>query len=113
MSKAATSIRGVADVVVCDGFIGNVALKVSEGLVEMIARHAAGIAAGDGARKIGCMLSREAYRDFKKRVDYSEYGGAPLLGREGREHHLPRAVQCECDQERDPRGGGIRAGPRQ
>jgi glycerol-3-phosphate acyltransferase PlsX len=71
---------GAADVVVCDGFTGNVALKVSEGLVEMVARlleqecsemfRAGGDI--DGAR--------EAVRRFLQRVDYSEYGGAPLLG---------------------------------
>src|SRR5580658_5257756 len=74
---------GVADVVVCDGFIGNVALKVSEGLVEMIKNMLQESLAATVTRKIGYVLSRAAYRDFRKRVDYSEYGGAPLLGVKG------------------------------
>jgi phosphate acyltransferase len=74
---------GVADVVVCDGFIGNVALKVSEGLVDMIKTMLHESLAKTVTRKIGYVLSRAAYRDFRKRVDYSEYGGAPLLGVKG------------------------------
>jgi phosphate acyltransferase len=74
---------GIADVVVCDGFIGNVALKVSEGLVDMIAAMLKESLAETVTRKIGYVLSRAAYRDFRKRVDYSEYGGAPLLGVKG------------------------------
>jgi glycerol-3-phosphate acyltransferase PlsX len=74
---------GIADVVVCDGFIGNVALKVSEGLVEMFKNMLQESLAETVTRKIGYVLSRAAYRDFRKRVDYSEYGGAPLLGVKG------------------------------
>src|SRR3984893_16049574 len=74
---------GVADVIVCDGFIGNVALKVSEGLVDMFVGMLRESLSATMTRKIGSMLSREAYREFKKRLDYSEYGGAPLLGVKG------------------------------
>jgi glycerol-3-phosphate acyltransferase PlsX len=74
---------GTVDVVVCDGFIGNVALKVSEGLVDMIKTMLQESLAETVTRKIGYVLSRTAYRDFRKRVDYSEYGGAPLLGVKG------------------------------
>ncbi len=74
---------GIVDVVVCDGFIGNVALKVSEGLVDMIKNMLQDSLAETVTRKIGYVLSRAAYRDFRKRVDYSEYGGAPLLGVKG------------------------------
>ena len=74
---------GIADVVVCDGFIGNVALKVSEGLVDMITGMLKESLAETVTRKIGYVLSRAAYKDFRKRVDYSEYGGAPLLGVKG------------------------------
>ncbi|MCC7176699.1 MAG: phosphate acyltransferase PlsX [Bryobacterales bacterium] len=74
---------GQADVIVCDGFIGNVALKVSEGLVDvtknMLQRSLQATIAG----QIGYVLSRRAFADFKKRLDYSEYGGAPLLGIRG------------------------------
>jgi len=74
---------GKADVIVCDGFIGNVALKVSEGMVEVIKHMLQESLAATITRKIGYVLSRAAYKDFKKRVDYSEYGGAPLLGVKG------------------------------
>lgn len=74
---------GGADVIVCDGFIGNVALKVSEGLVEMFRELLRESLAATVTRKIGYALSRSAYKDFKKRVDYSETGGAPLLGVKG------------------------------
>jgi glycerol-3-phosphate acyltransferase PlsX len=74
---------GHADVVVCDGFVGNVALKVSEGLVDMIRSMLRESLEATITRKIGYALSRSAYKEFKKRVDYSEYGGAPLLGVKG------------------------------
>ena len=74
---------GLVDVVVCDGFIGNVALKVSEGLVDMIKHMLQESLEATVTRKLGYVLSKEAYRDFRKRVDYSEYGGAPLLGVKG------------------------------
>lgn len=74
---------GKVDVIVCDGFTGNVALKVSEGLVEMIKNMLHESLEATITRKIGYVLSRTAFTDFKRRVDYSEYGGAPLLGVRG------------------------------
>lgn len=74
---------GKADVIVCDGFIGNVALKVSEGLVEVIRKMLAESLQATTARKVGYLLANRAFKDLKKRVDYSEYGGAPLLGVKG------------------------------
>jgi glycerol-3-phosphate acyltransferase PlsX len=74
---------GKADVIVCDGFIGNVALKVSEGMVDVFKHMLQESLAATLTRKVGYLLSRSAYKDFKKRVDYSEYGGAPLLGVKG------------------------------
>jgi glycerol-3-phosphate acyltransferase PlsX len=74
---------GLADVVVCDGFIGNVALKVSEGLVDMMQSMLREALEATVTRKLGYVLSKKAYREFRKRVDYSEYGGAPLLGVKG------------------------------
>jgi phosphate acyltransferase len=74
---------GAADVVVCDGFIGNVTLKVSEGLVEFIVATLRESLEATVRGKLGAVLSRDAYRELKKRVDYSEYGGAPLLGVKG------------------------------
>jgi glycerol-3-phosphate acyltransferase PlsX len=70
-------------VIVCDGFIGNVALKVSEGLVDVIKHMLKESLEATIASKIGAVLSRQAYKDFRKRMDYSEYGGAPLLGVKG------------------------------
>jgi glycerol-3-phosphate acyltransferase PlsX len=74
---------GHTDVLVCDGFIGNVALKVSEGLVDVIKQMLQESLEATIAGKIGYVLSKAAYAAFKKRVDYSEYGGAPLLGVRG------------------------------
>jgi phosphate acyltransferase len=74
---------GAVDVVVCDGFIGNVALKVSEGLVDMVKHLLRESLEASISGKIGYALSKAAFTDFKKRVDYSEYGGAPLLGVRG------------------------------
>jgi glycerol-3-phosphate acyltransferase PlsX len=74
---------GTVDVVVCDGFIGNVVLKVSEGLVEALKHMLQESLKATITRQIGYVLSREAFTDFKKRVDYSEYGGVPLLGVKG------------------------------
>ena len=74
---------GHVDVIVCDGFVGNVALKVSEGLSEMIRKMLRESLEATVTRKIGYALSRSAYTEFKKRIDYAEYGGAPLLGLKG------------------------------
>jgi glycerol-3-phosphate acyltransferase PlsX len=74
---------GQTDVIVCDGFIGNVALKVSEGLADMIREMLRESFKATVTRKIGALLAREAFADFKKRIDYSEIGGAPLLGVKG------------------------------
>jgi len=75
--------NGNADVVVCDGFVGNVVLKASEALGEMITRTIRTELMRTWKRKIGGMLAKSAFDDLKKRMDYSEYGGAPLLGVKG------------------------------
>jgi len=74
---------GTVDVIVCDGFIGNVALKVSEGLVDMFKHLLRESLEASMAGKIGYALSRTAFSHFRKRLDYTEYGGAPLLGVRG------------------------------
>jgi phosphate acyltransferase len=74
---------GETDVIVCDGFVGNVALKVGEGLVDMIYQMLRDSLEATITRKIGYVLSRTAFQEFKKRLDYSEHGGAPLLGIKG------------------------------
>jgi|SRR5581483_1164881 len=71
---------GCADVIVCDGFTGNVALKVSEGLVDVLETLLAEELSSTVTLRVGSLLTRRALRRFHRRVDYSEYGGAPLLG---------------------------------
>jgi glycerol-3-phosphate acyltransferase PlsX len=71
---------GDADVIVCDGFTGNVALKISEGLVEMVETLLGEELSSTVTTRVGSLLTRRALRHFRRRVDYSEYGGAPLLG---------------------------------
>lgn len=74
---------GSADVVVCDGFVGNIVLKVGEGLAEalmkMLKREINELITG----KLGYMMIKPAVRSFRKKIDYSEYGGALLLGING------------------------------
>lgn len=77
---ASELFTGAADVIVCDGFTGNVVLKTSEGLVEAIDTLMADEMASSVAAQVGAVLSRGALRRFRARLDYSEYGGAPLLG---------------------------------
>jgi glycerol-3-phosphate acyltransferase PlsX len=74
---------GKVDVIVCDGFVGNVALKVSEGLAEAIVHTLKESLTATTVRKAGAYLAQGALRDLKKRVDVDEYGGAPLLGLNG------------------------------
>ena len=71
---------GIADVIVCDGFTGNVVLKTSEGLVDTIEVLLGAELQGTFSSQVGYLLSRRAFRRFRRRIDYSEYGGAPLLG---------------------------------
>jgi len=71
---------GVADVIVCDGFTGNIVLKTSEGLVETVESLLGDELQGTFSSQVGYLLARRAFRRFRRRVDYSEYGGALLLG---------------------------------
>lgn len=71
---------GDADVVVCDGFTGNIVLKTGEGLVEAVEALLGDELRGTFSSHVGSLLSRRAFRRFLRRVDYSEYGGAALLG---------------------------------
>jgi glycerol-3-phosphate acyltransferase PlsX len=78
--EARDIFAGQVDVIVCDGFTGNVALKLSEGLVEMVEDLLGEELQSTFSSQVGSLLSRRAFRRFRRRVDYSEYGGAPLLG---------------------------------
>jgi phosphate acyltransferase len=75
--------NGNCDVVVCDGFIGNVVLKAGEALAEMVGRKLREQVTRSPIRKIGAVILKKAFDDLKKSMDYSEYGGAPLLGVNG------------------------------
>lgn len=72
--------KGNADVIVCDGFTGNIVLKASEGLVDTVERLLSEELSRTFSGMVGSILSRRAFRRFRRRLDYSEYGGAPLLG---------------------------------
>ncbi len=75
--------NGRADVIVCDGFTGNVALKTSEGLIETVLKLLKNELSSNLQAKLGALLSQQSFKRLKKRLDYSEYGGAPLLGLRG------------------------------
>ena len=106
------------DVVVTDGFTGNVVLKVSESLAKLVEEALKQEITRSLQASMGFLLSRDAFRSFKKRLDYTEYGGAPLLGvkgavlighgssnetrREERDQGAPRVRQAQNPRE-DPR----------
>jgi glycerol-3-phosphate acyltransferase PlsX len=75
--------RGDVDVVVCDGFVGNISLKISEGLADAAMQMLKREIMKTWRAKLGYLLIRQALSGFKKQVDYAEYGGAPLLGING------------------------------
>src|SRR5579863_5584685 len=75
--------NGQADVIVCDGFVGNVALKTSEGIGRFVRDALRSSLNKTVTAQVGALLSRKAFNDFRRRLDYTEYGGAPLLGVRG------------------------------
>jgi glycerol-3-phosphate acyltransferase PlsX len=75
--------NGKVDVIVCDGFVGNVALKISEGLVEAVRFLLKESLTSTITSQVGALLARKAFTNFGRKLDYSEYGGAPLLGLKG------------------------------
>lgn len=74
---------GEVDVIVCDGFTGNVTLKISEGLVDTVERLLHDELSATFGTRVGYLLSRQAFRRFRKRLDATQYGGAPLVGLNG------------------------------
>ena len=74
---------GDADVIVCDGFTGNITLKISEGLVDAVETLLHEELSATFGTRVGYLLSRQAFRRFRRRVDAAEYGGAPLVGVNG------------------------------
>ena len=75
--------RGAADVIVCDGFAGNLVLKIAEGVAEFIFANVKAEIGRSPVYRLGALLSRPAFRRVKLKMDYAEYGGAPLLGVNG------------------------------
>jgi glycerol-3-phosphate acyltransferase PlsX len=75
--------NGRVDVIVCDGFVGNVALKTSEGIARFVRDALRESLTRTVTAKVGALLSRQAFNAFRRRIDYTEYGGAPLLGVRG------------------------------
>ena len=75
--------NGRCDVTVCDGFVGNVALKTCEGVAKLVSVSLRQSLKSTVTSQVGALLSRKAFNEFKKSLDYSEYGGAPLLGVKG------------------------------
>lgn len=75
--------RGDTDVVVCDGFVGNIVLKLAEGLGDALFGMLKEEFTKNALAKAGALLLRSGFKGVKKRIDYTEYGGAPLLGLKG------------------------------
>ena len=75
--------KGKAEIVVCDGFVGNVALKVSEGVAEALGELLKRELTNSAMARIGLFFIYNSLKRFKKNLDYTEYGGAPLLGVNG------------------------------
>ena len=81
--EAREILSGNYDVVVADGFVGNVVLKLLEGLAGTIFGMLKDELTSNTRVKIGALMSKPAFRSIKKKMDYSEYGGAPVLGIDG------------------------------
>jgi len=81
--EAKDMFSGKCDCIVCDGFVGNIALKVSESCAEVMGRFLMDAIYENPLGKLGLFLLQKSFRRFKRMVDYAEYGGAPLLGVDG------------------------------
>ena len=75
--------NGSTDVIVCDGFVGNLVLKTSEGVADTISQFIKGLVKKSAIAKAGALLMRKVFKLLKKEIDYAEYGGAPLIGVNG------------------------------
>src|SRR6266481_3614693 len=82
-AKGGDLFSGNVDVIVCDGFVGNIALKICEGLALQIFGLLGRSLKSSLVSQVGAMLSKGAFKGLKKTIDYTEYGGAPLLGVRG------------------------------
>lgn len=82
-SEGRDIFTGDVDVVICDGFVGNVVVKMSEGLASSLVRMLKRVFTSGLIPSMGALLARNAFKKFAKTIDYAEYGGAPLLGLQG------------------------------
>ncbi|MBF0496188.1 MAG: phosphate acyltransferase, partial [Deltaproteobacteria bacterium] len=76
-------LMGKADIIVCDGFVGNVCLKLAESMAYAMRKLMSQEMKGDYLSRLGYLLLKSGFNRFKRRIDYAEYGGAPLLGING------------------------------
>ena len=93
---------GKTDVIVCDGFTGNVALKISEGLIETMLVLLKEELSRNWTSKVGALLTQQSFRALKRKLDYSEYGGAPLLGVRGVDRKSTRLNSSHIQKSRMP-----------
>lgn len=82
-SEGRDIFTGDVDIVICDGFVGNVVVKMSEGLAASLIRMLKKVFTSGLIPSLGALLARKAFKKFARSVDYAEYGGAPLLGLQG------------------------------
>ena len=101
---------GMVDVIVCDGFIGNVVLKVSEGVADMVKHLLRESLEATIAGKIGYVISKTAFSDFQEAHGLFRIRRRAAAGSARRLHHLPRPLQRQRHQERHPRGCGVLQG---
>lgn len=109
---------GAADVIVCDGFVGNVVLKLAEGMAETIGHMIRDELTADFLSKTGAWLAKASFNRIKRRMDYAEYGGAPLLGIKGvgiishgrsSAKAITNAIRCAADMVRADVPGRLQA----
>ncbi len=81
--EASSIFNGHVNVIVCDGFIGNISLKVAESVLETMGYYFKEEISKHFSRQFGYFFLRPTFREFRRRIDYQEYGGAPLLGTKG------------------------------
>ncbi|TET44471.1 phosphate acyltransferase PlsX [candidate division TA06 bacterium] len=81
--EASRILDGVADVVVCDGFVGNAILKFGEAIIDYVSQSAKESVRGGLKAKLGGLMLKSSFKKMIKRMNYEEYGGAPLLGIDG------------------------------
>ena len=101
-----------ADVVVCDGFVGNVVIKFFEGITSYIFRALREDLQQGPIAPLALLALKPGFDRMRARFDYERYGGAPLLGVKGVSIVTPRAREGADDRERDPGGLGVGAGGR-